>query len=72
MGKGKAVGASSMNDTKELLQRITALRNRLRAPAVVPPATEATNPVQIIAEKGLPVIVPAPEKKPENKTEKKQ
>jgi len=27
--------------------------------------------MQIIAEKGLPVIVPAPEKKPENKTEKK-
>jgi len=28
--------------------------------------------MQIIAEKGLPVIVATPEKKPENKTEKKQ
>ena len=28
--------------------------------------------MHIIADKGLPAIVPAPEKKPENKTEKKQ
>ena len=28
--------------------------------------------MHIIAEKGLPAIVPTPEKKPENKTEKKQ